>query len=174
VAEAAPSPSRFRPCVDFVIDRLEGGAKLITDQGGATRFGISHRGHPGVDIEHLTRDGACSIYLSDYWEPNNCALMPAGLDLLLFAAAMNMGSRQAVKLLQVCLRVAEDGMPGAATVGAARRYLSQQDLRARFNEKCLEHYALLARENPALHGSSLLGWRLRVLRVADEAGRQSC
>jgi lysozyme family protein len=165
--------TRFRPCVDFVIDRLEGGGRLVTDQGGLTRWGISRKAHPNVDIANLTRDGACSIYLSDYWGPNNCALLPAGLDLLVFAAVVNTSALKVIRLLQGVLRVPEDGIMGARTLGKAKHHLFQQDLRAAFAEVLLQRYERIAREDPATHGSSLHGWRLRVLRTLDEAGRQA-
>jgi lysozyme family protein len=173
VAEAAPSPSRFRPCVDFVIDRIEGGAARVSDTGGDTRYGISAKAFPDEDIANLTRDRACALYLEHYWERCNCALLPAGLDLLLFDAAVNVGALEAVKLLQALLRVKADGVAGAATIGAARRFVPASELRAQFNEIRLRKYEDIVARNPAVYGRYLHGWRLRVLRVADEAGRQA-
>ena len=50
----APSTA-FGLAVRWVIDVAEGGAKLITDQGGPTKYGISQRAYPGEDIARLTR-----------------------------------------------------------------------------------------------------------------------
>jgi len=38
------------------------------DAGGKTKFGISKRSYPDVDIKNLTVDGAKSIYKKDYWD----------------------------------------------------------------------------------------------------------
>ena len=48
----------FAACCSFVIDRLEGGSREVTDSGGLTKFGISQRAFPGVDIRALTREAA--------------------------------------------------------------------------------------------------------------------
>ena len=58
----------FEPAVEKTL-RWEGGK--TTDTGGFTNFGISQKAYPGLDIEHLTRDGAKAIYRRDYWEPLN-------------------------------------------------------------------------------------------------------
>mgnify|MGYP003149201708 FL=1 len=48
----------------------EGGAKITRDPddpGGLTKFGISKRSNPDVDIENLSEDDAVLIYLEKYW-----------------------------------------------------------------------------------------------------------
>src|SRR5215475_4829486 len=37
------------------------------DPGGETKYGISKRAYPGVDIYNLTEAGALEIYERDYW-----------------------------------------------------------------------------------------------------------
>jgi hypothetical protein len=44
----------------------EGGE--TTDQGGRTKYGISSRGHPNVDMDKLTLNDAAKIYKRDYWD----------------------------------------------------------------------------------------------------------
>lgn len=39
------------------------------DPGGATKWGISKRSYPGLDIEALTEPEAREIYERDYWSP---------------------------------------------------------------------------------------------------------
>src|SRR3990167_8850899 len=39
------------------------------DPGGETKFGISKRAHPEVDIKALTEEAAKAIYTTSYWEP---------------------------------------------------------------------------------------------------------
>ena len=53
--------------------RREGGAKLTKDPddpGGTTKYGISKRANPDVDVENLTEDEAVLIYLDKYWKPS--------------------------------------------------------------------------------------------------------
>ena len=37
------------------------------DPGGETKYGISKRSYPQVDIKNLTLDGAAEIYERDFW-----------------------------------------------------------------------------------------------------------
>lgn len=170
-----PARSRaFDVAVAFLIDRIEGGAKLITDSGGKTRYGISQKAYPHLDIESLTRGRAEEIYLADYWAPVRADDLEPGLGLLLFDAAVNAGAPQAVKLLQRVLVVEDDGKVGPVTLAAAKRYLElgragAAELRARYNEIRLRTYEDLARTKPVYH-QYLYGWRMRVMRVADYAG----
>ena len=39
------------------------------DPGGETKYGISKRAHPDVDIKNLSREKACAIYKKHYWDP---------------------------------------------------------------------------------------------------------
>lgn len=175
--EQKPAPTRskaFDVAVAFLIDRLEGGAKVITDSGGKTRFGISQKAYPDLDIEHLSRGAAEALYLRDYWLPVRAEELEPGLGLLLFDAAVNAGPGQAVKLLQRVLSVEDDGRVGPVTLAAARGYLElgragSAELRARYSEIRLRSYEELARTKPVYH-QYLYGWRMRVMRVADYAG----
>jgi lysozyme family protein len=168
---ASETPSAaFLSAVRWVLDVAEGGSKLVTDQGGLTRFGISQRAYPGEDIEHLTRERAVGLYLRDYWEPVQGNALPGALALCVFDAAVNLGPAQAVKLLQQCLGVDVDGVVGTETLGAARLYLPRTELLAMYLEARLRFYAGLARAWPEKHGASLRGWTMRVMRLALEAG----
>ena len=37
------------------------------DPGGLTRWGISSRSYPKVNVRNLSRDDACAIYYRDFW-----------------------------------------------------------------------------------------------------------
>ena len=39
------------------------------DSGGQTKYGISKRWHPDVDIPNLMKDQAVEIYTKEYWNP---------------------------------------------------------------------------------------------------------
>lgn len=160
----------FVAAVNYTIDTLEGGGRLTRDTGGATRFGISKRGNPDVDVENLTRDDAVRLYHERYWLPARCDQLPAALALQFFVAYVNMPPKVAVRLLQAALGVEQDGRIGPLTIGAAREFLPRSELRARFSRACLEYYIALA-ENRPVYRPYRHGWIGRVCRVADEAGR---
>lgn len=169
--DSGPISAAFGSASAFVIDRLEGGGSVVVDTGGATRWGISHRAHPDVDIERLTRLGALAIYHDRYWRVIQGDLLPRGLDLAVYDAAVNMGVPTSIRLLQRVLRIAEDGLMGPETLAAIHGYRPQSELRAAYNELRLRSYEAIAANKPATHAKFLFGWRMRVLRLADEAGR---
>lgn len=160
----------FGAAIAFVIDRLEGGGALVADTGGSTRWGISKNAHPDIDVEHLDRATAEGIYLDRYWNAVRASELPRGLALLVFDAAVNLGPPQAAKLLQRVLGLRDDGIVGPKTLAAADRFRPRSELRALFNEIRLRSYEELARTKPKFR-PYLHGWRMRVMRVADEAGR---
>ena len=75
------------------------------DPGGETRYGISKRAHPDVDIKSLTLDQAKDIYRRDYWQPASCDRMPERIGHLVFDCAVHHGVKTAIKLLQRAITV---------------------------------------------------------------------
>lgn len=165
-----PISPAFGASASFVIDRLEGGGVTVNDTGGKTRWGISKRSHPNVDIDALTRNQALDIYHSSYWSPLRCDALSRGIDLIVFDCGVNMGVKTSAMLLQRVLRVHEDGVVGPETIAAVKSYRPQSELRALLNELRLRTYEDLARSKP-VYRPYVHGWRCRILRLADEAGR---
>ena len=92
--------TRFDVAVDFVIRHEGGWSEDAADRGGPTRWGISQRAFPDVDLEHLDRDGAVRIYREHYWDRMRCGEMPPPLDLVLMDSAVNCGRRRTTLWLQ--------------------------------------------------------------------------
>ena len=62
------------------------------DPGGLTRFGISSKAHPEVDLAGLTIEKAKEFYRKNYWEPAGCGQVEdQELAEELFKAAVNIG-----------------------------------------------------------------------------------
>jgi lysozyme family protein len=87
------------------------------DPGGETKFGISKRSYPHLNIKSLTREDVKPIYLHDFWLAAKCPLLPAPLRFPLFDFAVNSSVSEAVKKLQRRLGVSEDGVIGPITLG---------------------------------------------------------
>ena len=69
---------------------LEGGySNDPRDKGGATRYGISQKYNPEVDVETLTLEGAKAIYLQKYWIPAGCDEASYPMDICLFDGQVN-------------------------------------------------------------------------------------
>lgn len=148
----------------------EGGGKLVSDTGGLTRFGISQRAFPTLDIENLTQEQAQRIYLEHYWRPIKGNALPPALALCLFDAAVNLGVPQAVRLLQTVLRnVTVDGVMGPETVSAAKMYLPRLELVAQLLRLRSSWYNDLSAKSEK-HAKYNYGWQMRCFRLALEAG----
>lgn len=82
-----------------IVVGIEGGyVDRPDDPGGATKFGISQRAYPALDIKNLTLDQAQAIYLKDYWDACGCELMPWERALCVFDCAVNEGQGTARSL----------------------------------------------------------------------------
>lgn len=129
------------------------------DAGGPTRWGISAKAHPGVDLEALTPEGARAIYHAEYWTPAGCDALPAPLRLPLFDGAVQHGVRVAVKLLQQSVGATPDGIMGPETRAACAR--------ADWREVLVDYLARRARLYAVQPGYSTFGfgWLRRIFTV---------
>lgn len=106
---------------DLLMD-LEGGyVNNCHDKGGETKYGISKKAYPTIDISNLTIEKAKEIYKRDYWDRCKCDYLPDALSVAVFDFAVNSGTKQAIKKLQEALGVKVDGIIGNQTLGAANR-----------------------------------------------------
>lgn len=110
----------FDLCVRAVLLEEGGLFEHPQDPGGLTRYGISQRAYPHLDIRALTMDDAIAIYRRDYWNPIHGTVLPPSLALLVFDCAVNQGTGTAVKLLQKVVGAKIDGAIGPETLAAVR------------------------------------------------------
>ena len=89
------------------------------DPAGATKYGISQRAYPSLNIQSLTLDDAKAIYQRDYWAPLGLDAKPWGTALLRFDASVNQGLNYA--------RTLPDD-PHDICVARAMRYASNSEL----------------------------------------------
>lgn len=114
-----------KPLPGLYLDRLlrhEGGYVFDPkDKGGETKYGISKRAFPDLDIASLTEAAAGKIYEEKYWQPLVTALpgLPNQVLYVLLDFSVNSGYTQAIKSLQRAIGVGIDGKVGAATRAAA-------------------------------------------------------
>ena len=153
----------FPDCIAHVLAAEGGLVNDPKDPGGVTKFGISQRSYPALDICALSLDDAKAIYQRDYWAPIQGEALPAGLDLLLLDHAVNAGPARAVRLLQHLVGVPEDGIMGPVTL-AGVAIADPQDLIARYSELRLDFY----RDLPTWRHFGA-GWSRRVHRTRRAA-----
>ena len=129
---------RFDRCLAEVL-RLEGGyVDDPRDPGGATRFGVTRavlgealgRAASAEEVAALTEAQAADIYQRRFWAPMRCAELPAGLDLVVFDTAVNMGPGTAARLLQAAVGTEADGVVGPKTIARAVSALAADAIRA--------------------------------------------
>lgn len=119
--------ANFETAIQQILIEEGGYVNDPDDPGGETKYGITKRTFPELDIFNLTAEQARDIYRREYWDR-------FGLDQIeddrvaerLFSFIVNMGSIPAIKCFQRALRacghfVNEDGRLGPETISAARR-----------------------------------------------------
>lgn len=85
--------------IEFVMNDLEGGNKLHTDNdGGLTRFGINEN-HNSVSAKSLTDQQAKDIYADKYWLAE-FEKYPPKMQLLAFDTSVNMGPGTSSEMLK--------------------------------------------------------------------------
>lgn len=141
------------------------------DPGGATNMGITHktlaawrgRSVSKAEVKALTRMEAEAIYRANYWAAVKADQLPAGVDHVVFDAAVNSGPGQAARWLQRALGVTADGAIGPVTLAAAAK-TDARDLIERYTETRMNFLRGLPTWKNFKNG-----WTTRVNRVEDEA-----
>ncbi len=157
------------------IMEYEGGGTLHTvpgDPGGTTKWGVSQRAYPHVDIENLDRETALRIFTHDYWNRVRGDQLPAELQLPMTDLAFNVGTGRATMLLQqsinLCLQargrddfLKVDGQLGPKTIGAVD--VAPPDRLARvLLAYRMEYYTTLAETG---YAKFVDGWLRRAVEV---------
>ncbi|MGA2937296.1 MAG: glycosyl hydrolase 108 family protein [Syntrophobacteraceae bacterium] len=105
----ADYPEDFQKAVDDLIDNWEGGyVNDPDDPGGETKFGISKRSYPTVNIAALTRDQAIAIYYRDFWQKYKLdGIQDAPMRVKVFNMGVLMGMKTALMLAIGCHNIDE-------------------------------------------------------------------
>lgn len=133
------------------------------DPGGETKYGISKRSYPHVDIMSLTWGQAAGIYKRDYWDAVRGDDLPAGLDLVAFDGAVNSGVSRGSKWVQSALGVDQDGRIGPVTLRAA----SGANIGVAIDRACNERIAFM--KSLKTWWKYKNGWTSRVIDVRKTA-----
>ena len=143
------------------------GGQIGVGKLSGTKFGISAAAYPTLNIADLTQADAIGIYRMRYWLPAACDLLPDGLDLVVFDAAVNSGVDRSARWLQRSVGAQEDGLPGTATVAAVQRAVQAQGLGAVAAATTAER--LLAMTEMPAWATYRRGWARRVCALGWRA-----
>ncbi len=136
------------------------------DPGGETKFGISKRSYPHLDIHSLTLADAKTIYRRDFWDRAQCDKLHPDLAFDLFDGAVNSGIGQAIRWLQRAVGVADDGVVGPLTLASINRENDTSAIRARYNGHRLDFMTRLSTWD--VFGK---GWARRIASNLQSVGK---
>src|SRR4030067_2776049 len=71
--ETAMEMNKFDRAIDLILAEEGGYVIDPLDPGGETKYGISKRAYPEINIPSLTTEQGKAIYMGDYW--NQCKYM---------------------------------------------------------------------------------------------------
>jgi lysozyme family protein len=135
----------------------------VDDPGGETKFGISKRSYPDLDIPNLTLADAKLIYRRDFWNVINADKLHPVLAEFLFDYAVNSGPERAAKALQRAIGALPDGIVGIKTLGLVGRASMHHILRLVFVDR-----ACLMAEAPNYEANKH-GWFARLYDKTEQA-----
>ena len=149
---------------------LEGGfVDYPLDRGGPTKYGLSKKANPDLDIPNLTIEQAQKVYFERYWRLLNINNIESELiKLEIFDTAVNCGVRQAKLILQDALnflgeKLLLDGKIGPKTTAAVNFWI-KKDVAALF--KALNGFQFMCYAEIVEHDQSQKifsrGWMRRI------------
>lgn len=153
--------------------RYEGGYNFRpNDPGGETKYGISKKSYPALDIAQLSPEQASMIYQVDFWDPLNCDALPHPVGLIIFDTAVNCGRDRAARWLQEEIngvlpepwQLEIDGDIGPLTVTAAKQCDPRQLAMLLLARRQL-HYLGLRKQQPQ-HFAGWIGRITDLMRMA--------
>lgn len=153
--------------IDDVITNEGGYNNDHEDLGGETKYGITKRFYPHLNIPFLTLAKAKEIYYDDYYKPAKVHKLPYKLRYPFFDCVINTGQKRAVKILQEAINMGAviplevDGIIGAKTIKAAQSLSGK-----RFVAYRIKFYCKLVELKPAQE-KFYYGWFQRALETLD-------
>lgn len=95
--------ANFKLAVPLTLQHEGGYVNNPADKGGPTKYGITQKDMPGVDIESLTEQQAIQYYTEHYWKPNYTNICDQNIANKLFDMGVLFGVGEAAYLLQRAL-----------------------------------------------------------------------
>ena len=159
---------KFKKAFNYMLRNEGGYVNNSADLGSETKYGISQRSYPNLDIRQLSLKDAEKIYFCDYWLKGNFEQIPdENVATQLFDLSVNLGIRATTIVLQRALRsvginVVEDGLLGSQTLSGVI-FSKPSNLLAAIKSEAAGYYRLIAAKNPSQQ-KFLNGWLNRAYR----------
>lgn len=149
-----------------LIMKWEGGDKITNDPkdpGGLTKYGVSQKAYPNLDIKNLTLEDASKIFKKDYWDKCKCDNLPDPISILVADCAYNSGVKRSIMILQKAVGTTEDGIIGPKTL----EKIKQSDVQK--VSQLLRDYRLEFLKSLSTWKIYGNGWNNRIQDVYDES-----
>lgn len=157
-------------CLEIIINKYEGGSAIVNhskDPGGLTKYGISKKVYPHIEIEYLSYTDALAIYREDYAKKimfNETCLISPRFAFSFLDFAINSGSFRAIKSAQKVAKVNKDGIMGPQSLAALTRLNDGEgNLAALLNAERARFLAKLDKFDTFGRG-----WMRRVMQISTE------
>jgi lysozyme family protein len=157
---------RFKKAFQNLLKEEGGYVNDKKDRGGETKYGVSKRSYPQVDIKNLTLEQASLIYHRDFYLPMRCdKFVDDAVAVEVLEQSVNIGKKTVIFFIQIVAaahgeNITMDGYMGDKTVQAANR-IPPSSLLTCLKSLAIAHYMELVKENPPM-GRYLKGWIKRV------------
>jgi lysozyme family protein len=134
------------------------------DTGGWTLWGIAYNANSGIfknfdDFKDTTYEEAAALAYTKYYRAVSAFILPIESRLMYFDIAYNMGNMRAIKLMQGCAGVPQDGLIGPMT-REKMQYVTEDCLYRARNTT----YNNIVRANIKM-GKFIKGWLNRSLAI---------
>ena len=180
-------PSDFLENVDIIFKNEGTYSNDPDDPGVETFFGISRNFHPdwigwlivdqikdSIDLEEdfdlndlkslpKLYTFVLDFYFDNFWKSAKIDQLLKKVQRSVFDAAVNMGVKRAIKLLQRAVGVTDDGIIGPITLGAIYR-IDPDLLLSNFKLERIKYYTNLVKKYPT-YRKYIVGWIDRALRT---------
>lgn len=116
---------KFVDAIKHVIKHETEKYVVFPKAGGETKYGITKKAYPELDIKNLTQEKALEIYEKDYWDKIKGEALPRKTSKVVMDSAVLSGQPTAVKMLQQIVGVRPDGNMGEKTLQATLNYAAE-------------------------------------------------
>lgn len=148
--------------------KYEGGATVVNnpkDPGGLTKYGISKRSYPGLDIANLTEQQAKDITYDDYYTPLSIgAFVDDRIAWQVFDFGYNAGVVKSAKTIQKIVGAKEDGNIGPKSINLINLFEGEFPLFILFMSERLKYYMKIV-DRKQSQIIFLKGWILRTVEL---------
>lgn len=155
--------NNFNHAIEIVLKHEGGYVNNPNDPGGETKYGISKRSYPNLEIKKLTIDQAKEIYHNDWWiKYRYNQIIDIEVATKIFDISINIGPANMHRILQRSVNFVSytnlkvDGIIGPMTINATNN--SDFDiLLEEIKHQTAEYYYFLVKRNNKLR-EFLFGW----------------